>query len=226
MKDFAENIFNDVLCSVFGNQSVANWNTSWGDPWWSVVSPYNETNGNKTSTEYNQETTLPIKTFFYASKLPNELVSSQFPPSDVLIDKDKNLIININAAGYKKENITIRQACDENGIEEDKIEVIFKSNSCLEYEKKNKDNNISLKEIKNQETEDYNGEVEQKEEVVYLQKGIKMPFKSSICFYVDPRKFDISTLKANLADGTLNLTISRNKQVRKLGEIEISQSNE
>ncbi len=189
---FAQDVFNSILTNTFGSSD--NVQNFFND---GVMGPYVgdwPISGDSTYT-YKYTTWVPV-----ASKLPKEIVTSSFPPSDVYIDENKAMKIEMAVAGYTKDLISIEQSPDDS----DYIRVTLNSKA---------------------KAEDTGSDAEEKEEKkperVYLQQGIKKPETSSIEFYVDPSKFDITTTKAAFDNGILTITIDKSATLKTLAPVSI-----
>lgn len=127
------------------------------------------------------------------NKLGKEMVSSSFPPSDILISETGDYCINIAVAGYPKEDIKVSvDSEDDNYL----VVSLGKEEKSEKEEKKDKE---TVKEIKQ----------------IYIQRGIKIK-PTKIKFFVDPKKFNIEDIKGDIINGILYLVIGKNKNVKKV----------
>lgn len=190
---FAQDVFNSILTNTFGSSD--NVQNFFND---GVMGPYVNDwpiSGSLPDYTINYTTYAPV-----ASKLPKELVTSSFPPSDIYIDEDKAMKIEMAVAGYTKDLISIEQSPDDS----DYIRVTLNSKAKAEDTGSDADE---------KETE--------KPKRVYLQQGIKKPDTSSVEFYVDPSKFDITTTKAAFDNGILTITIDKSATLKTLAPVNI-----
>ncbi len=186
MNSFAKDAFSLVCTNLFGSGDAVNdWFTGdnffdWGS--WQPAAPI-VPRGNIFTTIYNP------------GKLSKELVTGDFPPSDVIINSDKQLLIRLAVAGYKKGEIHIEQSPEDTDYLRVSVEPC-----TFGDEEKSKGN--------------------KKPDEVYLQQGISRR-KARVDFYVDPKRFDISKVDASLSDGILRILVDVNKEQKVLKPIEI-----
>jgi HSP20 family molecular chaperone IbpA len=124
------------------------------------------------------------------NKLPTQLVSSSYPPSNIFIDTDKNLHIQVAAAGFAKDEITVSTENDYLIVSFKKQELPFKDD----------------KELENVPKE------ERPITISYLQKGIKMD-NAELKFYIDSKRFNGDTATVKLENGLLEITILKDEKV-------------
>jgi HSP20 family molecular chaperone IbpA len=125
------------------------------------------------------------------NKLPKEIVSNSFPPTNIFITEDKNLHIEASLAGYTKEEISL-------SFDEDYIILNYKP---------------IVKEYKNEEEKEKLDEAERPIDVSYIQKGIKK-IEGETKYYIDPKKWDGSQAKVSFVNGNLNIEIPKDDTVK------------
>lgn len=185
MRDFANTMFSSVCSDIFGSPTIFNsWFGDYPFDWtqWRPQVPYT--------------LTYTTSSIGKSDKLSKELVSADYPPSNVIIDSNKNLVLELAVAGYKKENISIEQSPEDS-------------------------NYLRISVSSGEETKDTDKEDKgKKPEKVYLQKGISTK-KSYVEFYVDPQKFDITKVSASLVDGILTVNVGKNENAKVLKSVKI-----
>jgi HSP20 family molecular chaperone IbpA len=116
-------------------------------------------------------------------QLPSVIVSSSWPPSNVYV-KNHDFVVELAVAGYSKEEVLIT-------FKEDYL--VVKLDKGLTAETNPKDD-IS-EEVK-----------DGKDKIFYFQKGLKIK-DTEISFFVDPKYFDKSTIKAQMENGLLRISV-------------------
>jgi len=133
------------------------------------------------------------------NKLPKQIVSSSFPPSNVFITSDNGLKIELACSGYKKSEIKM-----ETGKQDPEYPETDFRNYITVTLAKEKVKDEKMKEIP-------------------LQLGIKIPDgESKIHFFIDPKKYDIASSSAVYEDGILTINVQKNQNIPASKEIKIS----
>lgn len=184
MADFVNSLFNSACSELFG--SIDTFNSWLGDS--------NTFDWSGWSTRTALPTTYPYTTTVIINnkKLDKELVSSDYPPSDVFMDSEKNLVLELAVAGYNKEDIHIEQS----EVDEDYLVV-------------------SIVPKKVEESLD-----SKKPKKAYLQKSISKR-KAFVKYYIEPKKFDITKVSASLKDGILTIVIAKNDTAKSFKPVDI-----
>jgi molecular chaperone IbpB/HSP20 family protein len=113
------------------------------------------------------------------TQLPKQLVNGVFPPTDIYIDKDENLHIDMALAGFEETDLSMK--FDPEGY------LVIASKESTSDEDKTEDTD-SVKR--------------------YVMKGIKRSqFSKSI--FIDTRYFDKTGLDAIMKNGMLNIKIPK-----------------
>jgi HSP20 family molecular chaperone IbpA len=122
-------------------------------------------------------------------KLPSIVASANWPPFDAYVGSDKSYNVEIAAAGYKQDQISV-------DFKDDNVVVSFLNDATPDAEKATEVAD-AVQKMDSEPSHDKR----------FLHRGIKRPNEHTVSYFIDPQYFDKDKITANFKDGILHIKV-------------------